>query len=77
MTRQDLLNRLLKMQEQGEDMTLPVVARISRKIPDRRTGRGYRLDYVIGTVDYAANGTLTLANGLQVAELIATELVKE
>jgi hypothetical protein len=58
MTRQQLLERLQQMQRTGEDMSLPIVVRVDRRVSDNRKRNGYRIESLTALVKYAVNGSL-------------------
>lgn len=62
MTRAELLKRLQDMQASGQDMTLPIVMRVMRKVEDKRTRAGKRTEQLFATVDYACNSALSFGN---------------
>ncbi|HEX2242688.1 MAG TPA: hypothetical protein VHK27_05460 [Gammaproteobacteria bacterium] len=61
MTRAELLKRLQDMQASGQDMTLPVIVRVNRKVEDKRTRSGYRLEQLFASVEYACNSSLSFS----------------
>lgn len=63
MTRLELLRRLTQLQDSGENMSLSVVLRVNRQVPDKRRRPGYRYESIIATLDYAASGALSINSG--------------
>lgn len=59
MTRQELLDRLIQMKNQGQNMGLPVILTIDRQIPDRRKSDGYRKEQTHAVLKYACGGSLS------------------
>lgn len=74
MTRKDLLNRLIEMEERGLDMDLPIMARLYSKVKDGRKRGGFRHEEVMGTIEYACNGETSFKDSGEHGELRGTYL---
>lgn len=72
MTRQQLLNRLLVLRDQGEEMGAEIRIRVSRRVADKRTRSGYRSESKWVKLQNACAGTNGHDNGrMRYAELNA------
>lgn len=63
MTRAELLRRLKTMEEEGENMSVPVRVEIKREVQDRRTRSGLRTESMVVQLAYAASGTTSFREG--------------